>query len=223
MRRQRRDRRRPRAPVASFWAGLFLLLLAMVLLRPPEETPPPAPTLHPRAAALLSALPGDLEPSRRALVETACTLVGRVDYFWGGKSTALGWDSRWGTPARVTAPGCGDTGRIMPFGLDCSGYLTWIAVNALEDPEGSGRIGDGVRDQYAHCTPVAWAEARPGDLVFFPDLSHVGLAAGRNGDGALAVLHCSRSLGGVVVTEDAAAAGFTLAGRPAVLLAAMER
>ena len=107
MRRQRRDRRRPRAPVASFWAGLFLLLLAMVLLRPPEETPPPAPTPHPRAAALLSALPGDLEPSRRALVETACTLVGRVDYFWGGKSTVLGWDSRWGTPARVTAPGCG--------------------------------------------------------------------------------------------------------------------
>lgn len=47
----------------------------------------------PEAAALLSALPGDLSPERRAVVEVACSLVGKVNYFWGGKSRVLGWDS----------------------------------------------------------------------------------------------------------------------------------
>ena len=46
---------------------------------------------------LLSRLPADLSPERRAVVETACKLVGKVTYFWGGKSRVIGWDSRWGT------------------------------------------------------------------------------------------------------------------------------
>lgn len=36
------------------------------------------------ARALLAALPEDLSPERRAVVETACSLVGKVNYFWGG-------------------------------------------------------------------------------------------------------------------------------------------
>ena len=50
----------------------------------------------PDAKALLAALPEDLSPERRAVVETACSLVGKVNYFWGGKSLVLGWDERWG-------------------------------------------------------------------------------------------------------------------------------
>lgn len=44
------------------------------------------------AAELLRRLPADLSPERRAVVETACKLVGKVNYFWGGKSRVVGWD-----------------------------------------------------------------------------------------------------------------------------------
>lgn len=36
------------------------------------------------ARDLLAALPPDLSPERRAVVRTACQLVGKVHYFWGG-------------------------------------------------------------------------------------------------------------------------------------------
>ena len=36
------------------------------------------------AKKLLADLPADLDPERRAVVETACRLVGKVNYFWGG-------------------------------------------------------------------------------------------------------------------------------------------
>lgn len=61
-----------------------------------------------------------------------------------------------------------------------------------------------------------WADALPGDLAFYPDLSHVGIVAGRGEDGGLLVLHCSYSLGGVVCSSDAKAAGFTDLGRPSL-------
>ena len=115
----------------------------------------------------------------------------------------------------VTAPGSDTTGESIPFGLDCSGFVSWCAVNAAGDAAAGAVIGSGVRDQWARCTPVAWDEAQPGDLLVFPDLSHVGIAAGRGADGKLMVLHCSRSLGGVVCSADARAVGFAGAGRPA--------
>lgn len=42
------------------------------------------------AKKLLADLPADLDPERRAVVETACRLVGKVNYFWGGKSLVIG-------------------------------------------------------------------------------------------------------------------------------------
>ena len=76
------------------------------------------------AKALLAALPPDLDPERRAVVETACQLVGKVNYFWGGKSRVLGWDERWGQIKKVTASGSSTSGTYRPFGLDCSGCAT---------------------------------------------------------------------------------------------------
>lgn len=46
------------------------------------------------AKALLAALPEDLSAERREVLKDACSLVGKVNYFWGGKSLMLGWDSR---------------------------------------------------------------------------------------------------------------------------------
>lgn len=75
-------------------------------------------------AALIRGLPTDLSPEREAVVRTACSLVGKVNYFWGGKSLVLGWDSRWGTTMKVTAAGSSTTGTYRPYGLDCSGCAT---------------------------------------------------------------------------------------------------
>ena len=60
------------------------------------------------AIELLENLPNDLDPERKAVVETAVQLVGRVSYFWGGKSLTLGWDDRWAfqqkSPPQAAAP-----------------------------------------------------------------------------------------------------------------------
>lgn len=42
------------------------------------------------AADILRNLPEDLAPERRAVIKTACSLVGKVNYFWGGKSLVMG-------------------------------------------------------------------------------------------------------------------------------------
>jgi len=100
--------------------------------------------------------------------------------------------------------------------LDCSGLTAWAAATALHDPSAYEVVGEGVRAQYALCAPTD--SPRPGDLAFFPDLSHVGVVLGRDGAGELWVVHCSYSLGGVVVTP--ATVGFALYGTPGIFLEA---
>lgn len=52
------------------------------------------------AEEVLQNLPADLSPERRAVIQNALMLYGKVSYFWGGKSLVLGWDSRWGSFVR---------------------------------------------------------------------------------------------------------------------------
>ena len=49
---------------------------------------------------LRRALPRNLSKERRAVVERALSLAGKVNYFWGGKSLVFGWDDRWGQLAK---------------------------------------------------------------------------------------------------------------------------
>ena len=162
------------------------------------------------AIALLENLPDDLDPARKAVVETAVQLVGRVSYFWGGKSLTLGWDDRWGVPTEVTASGSGSTGTIRPFGLDCSGFVDWTFYNATNGSYYPGR-GGGAATQHSYCTNIVWSDAQPGDLVFYPDDSHVGIVGGKDADGNLLIVHCSGGANGVVITGSA---GFTTVARP---------
>lgn len=155
-------------------------------------------------------LPDDLDPMRESIVLTAYQLLGKVTYFWGGKSLVLGWDSRWGTPTTVTAPGSGSTGKVLPFGLDCSGFVDWTFYNATGGSYLPGR-GGGAASQHGYCTNIAWADALPGDLVFYADDSHVGIICGYDSVGNLLVIHCSGGLNGVVVTGRE---GFAVAARP---------
>ena len=155
-------------------------------------------------------LPDDLDPLRESIVLTAYQLLGKVTYFWGGKSLVLGWDSRWGTPTTVTAPGSGSTGKVLPFGLDCSGFVDWTFYNATSGAYLPGR-GGGATSQHGYCTNIAWSDALPGDLVFYADDSHVGIVCGYDSVGNLLVIHCSGGQNGVVVTGRE---GFSVVARP---------
>lgn len=169
-------------------------------------------TLTPaQAREMLENLPENLPPERKAVMRAAYSLVGKVNYFWGGKSAAVGWDSRWGTPKKVTAAGSSMTGTTRPFGLDCSGFVTWTFINATGNPDYANIIGHGAANQYGRCKKIGWNEAQPGDLVFYPDLGHVGIIAGTDTNGNLLVVHCASSQNNVVVTG---LRGFTRIGRP---------
>ena len=162
------------------------------------------------AKTLLEKLPDELDPDRKAVVETALQLVGKVTYFWGGKSLILGWDDRWGVPTEVTAEGSGSTGSVRPFGLDCSGFVDWVFYNATNGTYYPGH-GGGAATQHSYCMDIPWSEAQSGDLVFYPDDSHVGIVGGIDAGGNLLIIHCSGGANGVVITG---AAGFTVVARP---------
>lgn len=161
-------------------------------------------------ADLLSRLPEDLSRERRAVVETACKLVGKVTYFWGGKSRVIGWDSRWGTLQKVWASGNSTSGTYRPFGLDCSGFADWVFYNISGGSYILGH-GGGAHAQHTYCTPITWTEAQPGDLVFYPNDTHVGIVGGWDESGNIQIIHCTSSYNNVVITGKA---GFATIGRP---------
>lgn len=164
----------------------------------------------PDAKALLAALPEELSPERRAVVETACSLVGKVNYFWGGKSLVFGWDERWGTIQKVTAAGSSTTGTYRPYGMDCSGFVDWVFYNVTGGEYIIGH-GGGATMQHNYCTEISWDEALPGDLVFYPGDEHVGIVGGRDENGELLIVHCAFSQDNVVITEKS---GFVSIARP---------
>lgn len=174
--------------------------------------------------ALERQLPAGLSPYRKEIVTQAYSLVGKVHYFWGGKSTATGWDERWGNEAIVGSAGSAQTGTTRNYGLDCSGYVLWSFVNAeqsvtargelepLNEAEVTKRVGYGTAEQWALSEDIAWENAQPGDLAFYgPPAStprnHVGIVVGKNEKGELLVAHCSSSQNNVIISE-ARRAGF---------------
>ena len=161
-------------------------------------------------AALLRNLPEGLSPEREAVVRTACSLVGKVNYFWGGKSLVFGWDARWGELRQVTAAGSSTTGTYRPYGLDCSGFVDWVFYNQSGGSYVIGH-GGGATMQHSYCTNISWADAQPGDLVFYPDNSHVGIVGGWDANGELLIIHCASGYNNVVITGKD---GFTSVGRP---------
>ena len=161
-------------------------------------------------AALLRDLPEGLSPEREVVVRTACSLVGKVNYFWGGKSLVIGWDVRWGELRQVTAAGSSTTGTYRPYGLDCSGFVDWVFYNQSGGSYVIGH-GGGATMQHNYCTGISWSAAQPGDLVFYPDNSHVGIVGGWDANGELLIIHCASGSNNVVITGKE---GFTSISRP---------
>ena len=191
---------------------LALPLLAAVVSLSPAGIVADGRTVEPTGAALEAweRLPEDLSVERRMVVTYALALVNRVDYFWGGKSLVLGWDDRWGEMMEVTVEGDDTTGTERPYGLDCSGFVDWAFYNASGGSYIPGQ-GGGAAAQHGQCADIPWEEVQPGDLVFYPEDDHVGIAAGRDGQGWLLVVHCAAGTDGVVISHRA---GFETAARP---------
>lgn len=162
------------------------------------------------AMELMNGLPSDVSEARKAVVRQALTLVGKVNYFWGGKSLVIGWDERWGQPTEVWAAGSPSTGTIRPYGLDCSGFVDWVFYNVSGGSYVLGH-GGGVATQHIYCQDIPWDQAQPGDLIFYPDDSHAGIVGGWDDAGNMMVIHCASGMNNVVITG---ASGFTTIGRP---------
>ena len=160
------------------------------------------------AQDILKNLPDSLSAERKKVIKAACSLVGKVNYFWGGKSSAIGWDSEWGKLKTVSAEGSKTTGTKRPFGLDCSGFVTWSFINSGFN---ASSIGHGTKGQIAKCSRISWSSAQAGDLAFYGDLSHVGIVAGKDAAGNILVIHCSSGNNNVVITTNR---GFGFAARP---------
>ena len=195
---------------------LFLLLalpvVAVAAALSPAGVLADSHTMEPTGEAMevWERLPDDLSMERRMVVTYALALVDKVDYFWGGKSLVLGWDDRWGELTEVTAEGSTTTGTEQPYGLDCSGFVDWAFYNASSGEYVIGQ-GGGAMEQHANCVDIEWDEVQPGDLLFYPEDEHVGIAAGRDWLGRLLVVHCAAGTNGVAISHRT---GFETAARP---------
>lgn len=100
--------------------------------------------------------------------------------------------------------------RWNTYGLDCSGFVDWVFYNATGGEYIIGH-GGGAMSQHSYCTSITWAEAQIGDLVFYPEDTHVGIVCGWDESGNILILHCASGYNNVVITGQE---GFTSIGRP---------
>lgn len=146
--------------------------------------------------------------TRKHIVKTGLSLVGKVPYFWGGKSAA-GWNDEWNTPKLVTAAGSTTTGTIRPFGLDCSGFSDWTYKTAV----GVSLYGASW-SQWGESYAITAEELLPGDLGFLMDddgggWNHVLIFAGYGENGERMWVHSSGGEG-VIFNTPSYEAGLAL-------------
>ena len=148
----------------------------------------------------------NVSEDRVDVITAAYSLVGKVGYFWGGKSTVIGEDPSWGSVEKVSADGSRSSGTLRAYGLDCSGFVTWAVINGYKDQGMQAAVGDGTSDQWEKAGVVSEADAQPGDLVFQrgPEAgsnNHVGILCGKTDSDDWIAVHCSSSKNGVTVGE----------------------
>lgn len=149
----------------------------------------------------------DVEPESQKVIDAGLSLIGKVGYFWGGKSFVTGFDPEWGTKKTVDSSGSETSGTQRPFGLDCSGFVCWTyAQLGYTKNEIIDIIGTGTENQWNRSTEISWSDLRPGDFVFqnrvpSRDGNHIGICIGFGEDGMPLFVHCAYSFNNVVVTQ----------------------
>lgn len=106
----------------------------------------------------------------------------------------------------VTADGSDTTGTTRPFGLDCSGYVTWVYINCgLSADQADDVFGYSTATQWKYSTAINWDQAQIGGsgVLQCPRSckgNHVGIIVGYDDDGKYLITYSS-SRNCVVVTE----------------------
>lgn len=138
---------------------------------------------------------------RVSLVKEATSIVGKVPYFWGGKSKTTGWNNDWNKPKKVTVPGSSSTGKVIPFGLDCSGFVDWAYRTAgVGDVFSQGSTAG----QWKNSHTISESELLPGDVGFKQDPSnpggnHIVIYIGTDEKGERLFVHSSYSKNGIAI------------------------
>lgn len=114
----------------------------------------------------MNRLPQTISLNRRLLIETALKSVGKIPYYYGGKTSKFGYDSNeFGSKVKPDY-----IGRSLK-GLDCSGWVNWVYMTAFNKymikSEGTAKLaGEGQK--------ITRKELLPGDLIVRPGIdSHV--------------------------------------------------
>ena len=130
----------------------------------------------------------DMNEARKALIQTAVQLVGKVPYEWGGKAQKAGYDTAWWSL----------NGIGIQKGLDCSGFVQWCFVTAGFD-DSICKTLISTEEILKNTSPVSEDELQPGDigLINHGDaLNHTGIYLGEG-----YWIHCSSKAGTVILEK----------------------
>ncbi len=131
---------------------------------------------------------GDLDLSRKCLIDAAVSLVGKVPYEWGGKAAGAGYDTGWWT--------IDNTGRQK--GLDCSGFVQWAFMTAgFDQTLYDQMISTDMILKYTET--ISESQLEPGDMGLINNgqtINHVGIYLGSG-----LWVHCSSTDNTVVVKK----------------------
>ena len=130
----------------------------------------------------LSRLDSNLTKNRIAVVETALRSVGRIPYYYGGKTSRFGYETNnFGT--RVPAD---YKGRCLK-GLDCSGWVNWVYGTTFNKyiikSEGTAKLA-------TEGSKITRKDLLPGDIIVRPGIdSHVMMFLEWAEGGQMTVVH----------------------------------
>lgn len=145
----------------------------------------------------MNRLPSTTTLNRRILIETALKSVGKIPYYYGGKTSRFGYETNeFGSKVKADY-----IGRSLK-GLDCSGWINWVYMTAFNKymikTEGTAKLaGEGQK--------ITRKELLPGDLIVRPGIdSHVMMFLEWADDNKVKVIHENGSVDNVsIATFDA--------------------
>lgn len=130
----------------------------------------------------LSRLDNNLTPNRKSVVETALRSVGRIPYYYGGKTSRFGYE----TNAFGTKVPADYKGRCLK-GLDCSGWVNWVYGTTFNKyiikSEGTAKLA-------TEGTKITRKDLLPGDIIVRPGIdSHAMMFLEWAPGGQMTVIH----------------------------------
>lgn len=140
----------------------------------------------------LNRLPGDITPNRRKLIDTALKSVGKIPYYYGGKTFRGGYEAN-GFGQKVSSD---YKGRCLK-GLDCSGWINWVYLTAFDKyiikSEGTSKLA-------TEGTKITRKDLLPGDIIVRPGIdSHVMMFLEWAPGGKMKVIHENGSVNNVSI------------------------